>query len=81
MISKPADRLARLEAARIAEPLRLLPEEVQEAAQWYEASLYKPEASDPRAVAYWATTSLHQLSADYTAMLNGAPAPWEHATR
>jgi hypothetical protein len=69
-------RLAVLEAARTAGPVQLSPEETQEAAQQYEASLYEPEASDPRAVAYWATVSLHRLAADYTAMLSGAPAPW-----
>jgi len=57
-------------------PVRLSPEETQEAALRYRASLDEPEESDPRAVAYWVTASLHRLAADYTAMLSGAPAPW-----
>lgn len=74
-------RLAAREAGRAAEPILLIPAEAQEAARRYEASLSEPKESDPLAVAYWATASLYQLSADYTAMLNGAPAPWEHAAR
>ena len=70
-------RLARLEAARAVAPTRFTPEEAAEAAQRYEASLHEPEESDPRAEAYWATATLHQISSDYDAMLKGAPAPWE----
>ena len=70
-------RLAALESARIAGPIRLSPEEAQEAARRYEASLYAPEEPDPRAVAYWATVTARQISSDYDAMLKGAPAPWE----
>lgn len=70
-------RLVALEAARIVPPVRFSPEDRQEAARRYEASLYEPEASDPRAVAYWATTTVHQLAGDCDAMLKGAPAPWE----
>jgi len=77
MTPKLADRLARLEAARTAEPARLSPEAAQEAARRYEATLYAPKESDPRAVAYWAEATVHQLASDYDAMLKGAPAPWE----
>ena len=70
-------RLAALEAACIAAPIRFTPEEVQEAACRYEASLDEPGDPDPRAVAYWATTTVHQLASDYDAMLKGASAPWE----
>lgn len=70
-------RLAALEAARIAAPIRFTPEEVQEAARRYEASLDEPGEPDPPAVAYWATATLHQLASDYDAMLKGPPAPWE----
>jgi hypothetical protein len=70
-------RLAALEGARIMPPARFSPEDLQEeAARRYEAALYEPEASDPRALAYWATTTVHQLAGDYDAMLKGAPAPW-----
>jgi hypothetical protein len=70
-------RLAALEGARIMPPVRLSSEDLQEAARRYEASLYGPEEPDPRALAYWATTTVHQLAGDYDAMLKGAPAPWE----
>lgn len=70
-------RLAILESARTAGPIQLPPEEAQEAARRYEASLYAPEEPDPRAEAYWATVTARQISSDYDAMLKGAPAPWE----
>jgi hypothetical protein len=70
-------RLTALEGARIMPPVRLSPENLQEAARRYEASLYKPEERDPRAKAYWSTATVHQLAGDYDAMLKGAPAPWE----
>ncbi|XYD12618.1 hypothetical protein R1A27_34615 (plasmid) [Methylobacterium sp. NMS12] len=70
-------RLAALEAARTAAPDLLTPEETVEAARRYEASLSGPEEPDQRAQAYWATATVHQLAADYAAMLRGAPAPWE----
>lgn len=70
-------RLAILEAARSAAPIQLSPEEAQEAARRYEASLYAPEEPDPRAVTYWATVTARQISSDYDAMLKGAPAPWK----
>lgn len=69
-------RLTAVEAARVAAPVRFMPEEVQEAARQYEASLDEPGDPDPRAAAYWATAAVHQLAADYDAMLKGAPAPW-----
>jgi len=70
-------RLAALEAARTAAPVLFTPEETVEAARRYEASLHDREEPDPRAQAYWATATLHQLAADYDAMLKGASAPWE----
>lgn len=70
-------RLTALEGARIMPPVRLSPENLQEAARRYEASLYKPEEPDPRAKAYWSTVTVHQLAGDYDVMLKGAPAPWE----
>ena len=76
MTPKLADRLARLEAASIAGPVRISSEEAQEAARRYEAALYAPKEVNPRAAAYWATATVHQLASDYDAMLKGAPAPW-----
>jgi len=70
-------RLAALEADRVAAPVRLTPEELEEAARRYEASLHKDDTKTPEAAAYFATASLHQLASDYDAMLRGAPAPWE----
>ena len=70
-------RLAALEAARVAAPVRLTPEELEEAARRYEATLHEDRPSSPEAVAYFATANLHQLASDYDAMLKGAPAPWE----
>jgi hypothetical protein len=70
-------RLAALEGARIMPPVRFSPEDLHAAARRYEASLYEPEEPDPRAKAYWATATVHQLAGDYDAMLKGAPAPWE----
>ncbi|SDO52373.1 hypothetical protein SAMN05216360_12547 [Methylobacterium phyllostachyos] len=70
-------RLAALEATRTAAPVRLTPEETAEAAHQYEAYLSEPMDPDPRAAAYWATVTPHQIAADYDAMLKGAPAPWE----
>lgn len=69
-------RLVALEAIRTASPARLSPEERDEAARRYEATLDGPEEPDPRAVAYWSSVSVHQIAADYDAMLKGAPAPW-----
>ena len=77
MTPKFAHRLARLEAARTVGPVRLSSEEAQEAARRYEAALYEPDEADPRAVAYWATATPHQIAADYDAMLKGARAPWD----
>lgn len=76
MTSRLADRLARLEAARTVEPVRLSLEAAQEAARRYETTPYAQKESDPRAVAYWAEATVHQLASDYDAMLKGAPAPW-----
>ncbi|TXN50124.1 hypothetical protein [Methylobacterium sp. WL2] len=70
-------RLAALEAARIMPLGRFNPEGREEAAQRYEAALEHPEEPNPRAVAYWSTTTVLQLAGDYDAMLKGAPAPWE----
>jgi hypothetical protein len=70
-------RLAALEAARVAAPVRLTPEELDEAARRYEATLHEDAPSSPEAAAYCATATLHQLTADYEAMQKGAPAPWE----
>lgn len=69
-------RLAALETARAALPSPLTLEDRAEAAQRYEAAVHAPEEPDPRAVRYWATATVHQLAADYDAMLKGAPAPW-----
>lgn len=69
-------RLAAQEAARTTAPVRGTPQEAQDAARLYEASLYEPEDPDPRVEAYWSNASLHQLAADYDAMLRGALAPW-----
>lgn len=77
MIPRLMVRLAALEAARTAAPVLLTPEETVEAARRYEASLHDPEEPDPRAKAYWATATVHQLASDYDAMLKGASAPWE----
>ncbi|SDO59431.1 hypothetical protein SAMN05216360_12915 [Methylobacterium phyllostachyos] len=70
-------RLTALEAARTAVPVLITPEETAEAARRYEVSLHDPEEPDPRAQAYWATATVHQLASNYDAMLKGAPAPWE----
>lgn len=70
-------RLAALEADRVTAPVRLTPEELEEAARRYEATLHEGLPSSPEAVAYFATTTLHQLASDYDAMLKGALAPWE----
>jgi hypothetical protein len=70
-------RLAALEAARVAAPVRLTPEELDEAARRYEATLHEGLPSSLEAVAYFATANLHQLALDYDAMLKGAAAPWE----
>ena len=70
-------RLAALEAIRTAPPARLTPEERQDAARRYEASLDEPGEPDRRAVAYWATATVQLLAGDYDAMCRGAPAPWE----
>ena len=70
-------RLAALEAARIAPLVRLSPEEREEAARGYEATLYEDDPVSPQAEAYFATASLHQLASDYYAMLKGALAPWD----
>lgn len=70
-------RLVALEAARVAAPVRLTPEELDEATRWYEATLHEDDTKTPEAAAYFATASLHQLASDYDAMLKGAPAPWE----
>lgn len=70
-------RLAALEAARVAALVRLTPEELDEAPRRYEATLHEDDTKTPKAAAYFATASLHQLASDYDAMLKGAPAPWE----
>lgn len=70
-------RLAALEAARVAAPVRLAPEDRDEAARRYEATLHQDDPVSPEAEAYFATATLHQLASDYDAMLKGAPAPWE----
>ena len=70
-------RLAALEAARAPASVRSTPEDLQEVVRRYETSLHDLEEPAPRAVAYWATVRVHQLAADYDAMLKGAPAPWE----
>ncbi|MGE8128949.1 hypothetical protein ACQKQD_18410 [Methylobacterium sp. NPDC080182] len=77
MSQRLAERIARLEAARRTVPVRLTPEQTADAARRYEATLYEPGASDPRAMAYWATATLPELADDYAAMCRGAPAPWE----
>ena len=69
-------RLVALEAALAVSPARLTPEERQDAARRYEATLNEPSERDPRAAAYWSTVSVHEIAADYDAMLKGAPAPW-----
>ncbi|MGU3661805.1 hypothetical protein [Methylobacterium fujisawaense] len=70
-------RLAALEAARTAAPIRLTPEEREDAAQRYEATLYEDDPRSPEAQAYFSTATVHQVASDYDAMLRGAPAPWE----
>ena len=70
-------RLVALEAARVAAPVRLSPEEREEAARRYEATLHQDDPVSPEAEAYFAVATLHQLASDYDAMLKGAPAPWE----
>ena len=70
-------RLAALEATRAAAPITLRPEEREEAARRYEATLHDDDPCSPEAKAYFATATVHQLASDYDAMLKGAPAPWE----
>ena len=69
-------RISALEAGRAAVPVSLSPDKIQAAARLYASSLDDPPPPDPRAEAYWSSTPLHQIAADYTAMLSGAPAPW-----
>ena len=69
-------RLATLETNRETAPRRYTPEEREAAARAYAEFLVNPPPPDPRAEAYWSGASLHQIAADYTAMLSGAPAPW-----
>ncbi|MGU3663152.1 hypothetical protein ACLBX9_03005 [Methylobacterium sp. A49B] len=70
-------RLAALEAACVAAPVRLTPDELDEAARRYEATLHQDDPVSLEAEAYFAPATLHQLASDYDAMLKGAPAPWE----
>lgn len=70
-------RLAVLEASRPVAPVRFTPEEAAEAARRYEATLHEDDPTTPEAEAYFATVSLKQISADYDAILKGAPAPWK----
>ncbi|EIZ81888.1 hypothetical protein WYO_5476 [Methylobacterium sp. GXF4] len=77
MTSNLLIRLARLEATRAASPIRLTPEEREEAARRYEATLHDDDPCSPEAEAYFATATVHQLASDYDAMLKGAQAPWE----
>ena len=70
-------RLAALEVARINAPVWLTPEDRDEAARRYEATLHQDGPVSPEAETYFATATLHQLASDYDAMLKGAPAPWE----
>ena len=70
-------RLAALEAVRVAAPIQLTPEQREEAARRYEATLHADDPSSPEAEAYFATATLRQLASDYDAMLKAAPAPWE----
>ena len=46
-------RLAALEADRVAAPVRLTPEELEEAARRYEATLHEGLPSSPEAMAYF----------------------------
>ncbi|MCJ2058199.1 hypothetical protein MKL09_16770 [Methylobacterium sp. J-048] len=75
-VRERSKRLAAWEADRAIVTSQPTPEEAAEAARQYAATLDEPEELDPRAVAYWATATLHQISSDYDAMLKGAPAPW-----
>lgn len=70
-------RLAALEAARIAAPVRFTPEEVQEAARRFEASLNEPGEPDPRRDAYLANRTLKEIAADWDeSVRTGRYAPW-----
>ena len=70
-------RLAALEAQVAAAPVHYTAEEREAARLRYVELLNEPWDPTPQQAAYYASRTLHEIQADYTAMLNGAPAPWE----